>query len=649
MARSENNQVDLPEDQDEREDIHDALAEKVIECFQKAKRHRSSSMIQGKSIEDWFARLEDAYHKIHAPEELAQRPNMRSYYGLTQIKVNMVGSYLRSKYANPTNPPFNIQPTPIVELPKDKQQQGLERVQAQLLNRLLEANLPPEAILGDDGFILPKVAKFIEEQSKLAKESLRLEELSIASVATENMMKLIKDQLVESNFTQALSEALFDIALLPVMVVAYENEAVVDHQWQKNKFVKKTVIRPTFRRVDPRNAFFAPDATNAQDGSFFIELGKRSKAQLSSFIGKEELGYDDEVLKDVIENGDTHWLGFDADDNGVLDYLIGEDEIHTLRCQMLLQGQTLIDYGVCLDASEALDYFNADIEVCADRVIRCQIVAHPQGERTYFSASYKRIAGEPYGISVGMMIYDRQQSINRTQYSMLLNSMYSAGPMLEIDADKFSDPSQITFEPFTRVNSNPTRENNGRGITQHWVNMTFPQLFQFMTNEIRLADDECGLPSFLNGNPGLQGAGQTLGGLALMQDNAVLGLEDCAFQIDEFFIRPAITLIYTHNLLGDDDSVKADAEIIPTGLLGLKTELNKAKELAGLVPQATQLAQQGLVPQQLVADMVRNYFNSVGIDTNRYMPTNGVQYELNNVDMASQTGGLDGRSLRVMQ
>ena len=178
--------------------------------------------------------------------------------------------------------------------------------------------------------------------------------------------------------------------------------------------------------------------------------------------------------------------------------------------------------------------------------------------------------------------------------------------------------------------------------------MTFPQLFNFMTNEIRLADDECGLPSFLNGNAGLQGAGQTLGGLALMQDNAVLGLEDCAFNIDEYFIRPAITLMYAHNLLGDDDSVKADADIVPTGLLGLKTELNKAKELAGLVPQASQLAQQGLAPQQMVADMVRDYFNSAGIDTDRYMPSNGVQFDLDNAQMASQTSGLDGRSLRMM-
>lgn len=647
MAESDKS-IEMPNSEEEREDVYDSLAEKVIECFRQAKAYRSSLLVQGKSVEEWFVRLDDAYHKIHDQEELVKRPNMRSYYGLIQGKVNNVASYMRSKYANPTNPPFNITPTPVVELLENKKELGLERVKAQLLNKLIEVNLPPEAIVGSDGFLLPQVAQFIEEQSKQAKESLREEELKIASVATANMVKLIKDQLVENNFTQTLSEALFDISLMPVMVVAYENESVIDYQWQKNKYIKKVVVRPTFRRVNPVNAFFAPNATNAQDGSFFIELAKRSKAQLASFIGKDELGYDDDVLKDVIECGDDNWLGLDVDDKGMFHYSLNDDEIHTLRCQMLIKGQELIDYGVSLKESEAFDYFNADIEVCDGRVIRCQIVAHPKGERTYFSASYKRIAGEAYGISVGMMIYDRQQSINRTQYSMLLNSMYAAGPMFEIDADKFSDPSKITFDPFIRINSNPTKENSGRGITQHSIPLTFPQLFKFMTDEIRLADDECGLPSFLNGNAGLQGAGQTLGGLAMMQDNAVLGLEDCAFQIDEYFIRPAITLMYARNLLGDDDSVKADADIIPTGLLGLKTELNKAKELAGLVPQASQLSQQGVVPQQMVSDMVRDYFNSLGIDTSRYMPSNGVQYDLTNAEMASEKSQLDGRSLKVM-
>ncbi|WP_439236708.1 hypothetical protein [Lonepinella koalarum] len=263
-------QIDLPNDEDELEDVHDSLAEQVTEYFRQAKSHRSSLLVQGKTVDDWFRRLDDAYHKIHDPEELIGRPNMRSYFGLTQIKVNAVGSYMRSKYANPANPPFNISPTPIVELPENKQEQGLERVKGQLLSKLIEVGIPPEAIMGEDGFLLPEVVRFIEQQSKEAKELLRQEELHIATDATAKMVKLIKDQLVEGHFTQVLSEALFDIALFPVMVVGYDNEAVVDYQWNKNKFEKVTVIRPTFRRINPVNAFFAPDSTNAQDGSYFI-------------------------------------------------------------------------------------------------------------------------------------------------------------------------------------------------------------------------------------------------------------------------------------------------------------------------------------------------------------------------------------------
>lgn len=640
-------ELKLPTNEDELDDVHDELADRVLENFRVARSYRSSKMIMGRSVDEWFRRLHNAYHKEHETEELDDCENMSSYFGLIHIKTNMTASYMRSKYINPNSPPFNINPTPIVELPKDKQEQGLERVKAKLLNKLIETGLPSEALIGDDGFLLPEIAKIIEKQSKEVKETLRQEELMIATDATSKMAKLIKDQLIEGGFTNAISECFFDIALMPSMVVSFENEAVVDHVWEKNKIVKKSVIRPTFRRVNPLHAYFAPDSSNAQDGAFFIELAKRSKAQLAGFIGNEELGYFDDVLKDIIENGDSDWLGAEFESHFLNDSL-AEDELHILRCQMLVSGADLAEYGVTIKDDEKYKYFNADIEVCDSRVIRCNIVAHPKGERTYFSASYKREAGNPYGISVGMMIYDRQLVINRVQYAMLLNARYSAGPMLEINAMAFDNPADVTLKPFTRVFSNPMGDNHSRGIIPHQIQPTFPMLFQFLTNQIRLADDECGLPAFLNGNAGLQGAGSTLGGLAMMTDNAVLGLEDCAFNIDEYFIRPAVTLMYVRNLLGSDDSVKADAKVVAIGLLGLKAELDRAKQLAGLVPQMGQIAQTGVIPQQMYADTVRDYFKTLGIDTDRYMPSNGVQSDLANVQLDSPTNGLDGRSLRVM-
>ena len=639
-------EIDLPDDEQEEEEVHDHLADMVLDKFRQAKAYRSSLEVQGKTIDDWLLRLYRAYNKIHEQDELEECINMKSYFGLVQIKSNIVSAYIRSKYISSDNPPFSIQPTPIVDLPKDKDEEAFDQVQAKLAAVVLGEEIPFEALL-ENGLLRPEVARFIEEQSREAKETFREEQNKLAGIATAKMSKLIKDQLIESNFTKMLTEALLDIALYPAMIVGYDNEVVTDKVWKGNKFVEVSEVKPMFRRIEPLNAYFAPNATNAQDGDFFIEVLKRSKAQLSGFLDSDEYGYFKEEIEDIIENGDGDWLSEDVNVVSFGDY--DDEDCVVLRCQTLVLGKDLIEYGITsIKEADQFKYFNADIEVCNNRVIRCSLVPHPKGHRTYFSASYKRVAGEPYGISVGMMIYDRQMAINRTQYAMLLNSRYSAGPMLEVNAGAFDNPSEVTMQPFTRVYSNPTYEGN-QGIRQHQIQPTFAALFVQMTNEIRLADDECGLPSFLNGNAGLQGAGQTLGGLAMMTDNAVLGLKDCALNIDEYLIKPAITLLYARNLLmSKDKSIKADAKVIATGLMGLEAELNKSKELAGLMPQAGQLAQQGTIPQDMYQDMVRDYLQTKGIDTDRYMMSEGVQGDVNSAKMQSPTAQLDGRSLKQM-
>ena len=644
MQSLDDDNVELPQDDDEQEEVRDELAEMVMEKFRQAKAYRATCEIMGRTIDDWLMRLYNAYNKIHEQEELEEFKNMRSYFGLVQMKTHTVSAYIRSKYINPSSPPFNIEPTPIVSLPQDKDEQAFEQVKTRLAQAVLGNNIPFDALV-ENGLLLPEVVRFIEKQAREAKDTMREEQDQIAKEATRRMAILIKDQLVESNFTGTMTEALLDISLYPYMVIAYEPTSVVDQKWINNQLVEQQVIRPTFRRVDPFNAYFAPNATTAQDGEFFIEVLRRSKAQLSSFIGNEELGYFDDVIKDILLDGNDDWLSTHLNLTPKSD-----DEITVLRCQTLVKGKDLREYGVTeISEDDDFKYFNADLEVCDDRIIRCSLVAHPQGHRTYFSASYKRVAGEPFGLSVGMMVYDRQISVNRTQYSMLLNTRYAAGPMLEIDAQAFDNPAEVTLTPFTRIFSNPTKENNSNGIRQHQIQLTFNALYGQLVNEIRLADDECGLPAFLNGNTGLQGAGRTLGGLALMTDNAVLGLKDCALNIDQHFIKPAITLLYTRNLVNNPDpSIKADAKVIATGLMGIETELNKSQELAQIVPMAGQLTQSGTIPQDLYKDLVRDWLDAKGVDTSRYMPSNGVTNDIQTARSQSPVDQLDGRSLRQM-
>lgn len=640
MAESD---VQFPSDDDELELVYDGLASLVVDQFNRAKAHRSSAHVMGKTVDSWFKLLYQAYNKIHEAEELESNPNMSTYFALVQIKANMTASYLRSKFVGSGDKaPFNIEPTPIVELSKKMSDRAFNVVKMNLAMKLAESGIPQEAII-KNGFINPTIAKYVTEIAKESKELQRQEEFKLASVAIGKMKKKIQDQLVESKYSYAITELLYDMALYPYAVVAYDNEITENTKWSGNTYVKERISKPSFRRVNPMNIYFAPDATSAQDGEFIIELMTRSRDEMLSFVGVKEYGYIDDAILDVVDNCYGNWVEVVGEDG--LARPTGENLYTVLKCQTLVSGSELSEYGVKIKDSDKNNYFVADIEVVDRRVIRCQVVNHPRGERTYYSASYKRVAGIPYGISVGMMVYDRQLVVNRVQYAMLANSMYSSGPSFEINGNAFDHLGDVSFRPYSKFYSNP-KDHSVVPVRMHNVQPTFLMQFKLMQDQIRLADDECGLPAFLNGDTGLRGAGRTLGGLAIMQDNAVLGLENCASNIDEFIIRPLVSLLYSRNMIANgNDDMKADAKIQATGLIGLKAEVDKAKALAGVVPQLGALKEQGVVTDELYAGTVRDYLESLGLPVDNYLPNTAAQYDLNTV---KSQGVLDGRSLRRM-
>lgn len=633
----------------EQEVIQDDLANIVLDYFSRAVHYRQNTIIQNYSVDEWFSRLRNAYHGVHEPEELAGAENMRSYFGLCRTKANMVSSYLRGKFANQSVPPFKLSPTPIVDLPKGKQDEALEQTKAEILYTMAKNGIDISTV-SRNGYLIPEVAQYVKEVAEKSIETFRSKENAIASDSCGKMETLIKDQLIDSSFSEAMSEALLDLALYPMMCVCLEYSPVINYKWSGNKLIKKEEVVPKFRRVHPANMFFASNCTSAGDGDYVIELVRRDKSELESLKDSEEYGYDKEAIEFALEHYsfNDNWLKAKFEGENLSWLEDKADVIYTLKCQCKVKGETLKDYGIEVKTEELSEYFAVDIEVCNGRVLRCAKQPLIYGERSYFSAGYKRIAGEPWGMSVAMMVYDRQLVVNRIQYDMLLNAHYASGPMIEVNAMEFEDLGAVKMEPFTRVYSNPMQQNMGRGIVQHQVNPVFPVLYNFMTNQIRLADDECGLPAFLQGQAGIGGAGSTLGGLAMLTDNALMGLEDCAFNIDTFVILPAIKILYYRNMQGKDNGVKSDARVIATGLLGLKQEVNKSKELAGLTPQLAALAQQGVVPQGLYSDIVRDYLDSMGIDTRNYFNSQAVDNELNAVGLNNPTtiNRLDGRSLK---
>ena len=656
------------EDEYEAEEVHDFLAERVVDLFNSAKRYRNSKHVMNKPVSEWFDLLYNAYNKVHEPCEIADLPDMVSYFGLVQIKTNMTASMMRDMLANSIDAPFDIEPTEEPELPKSKKELGRKQVELQLLQRLIDNGLPVEAIRDDKamGSIRPEIAKVITALSKESKELIKQEEIKIASEACLKMKRLITDQLTDADFGIGFSEALHDINLMPCMVVSYETTTEAVAKWRGNKYERVEEVVHKLRRINPKNAYFAPNAKTAQDGSFFIELAQRTESELSGLAKADGAGYIQEAIECVLENDNTNWLGLMSDEDGELD--IDDDStdlIDVLRCQMQVSAEDLEQYDFEVDDDGVkkskkhsdLDYYDVDIEVVGGRVIKCKIMPYPIGRRTYFSCSYKSSPDCPWGISPAMMVYDRQLRVNRIQYGMGLNAAVSSAPMMEMRASHFSNPEHVRFRPMQTVLANPEMDERlGSGIYMHQVQPMFQLFFGQLQNEIRLADDECGIPAFLNGNGGLQGGGATLGGMALMRESAIMGINDCIYNIDNYFIEPFIELMYSINMqYSKDDTIKADAKIKATGVLGLKKEMEKQRALAGMLPTLRNYTQANVIPAGIEQDALRQWGESAGLNMSSYMPNSGSKIELESA-VASRPvtapPALDGRSgaaLNAMQ
>lgn len=638
--------VKLPRGE-EFEDAKRRLADKVLDCFRESQNYRSSLKVYGKSVDEWLLRLERAYHRVHEAEELAERPFMSSYFGLISRKVDMTASFLRSKYVMHGSYPFHLNATEVVELPKKTREKGLQILRSKLLQRMMMTGGMPMDALVENSLFRPEVADFLTKAAIEAKELLREEEKKLAQRAAGNMMKVIQDQLSESRFNDALSRFVGYLALYPTAYLTIEYQSVADNRWRGNKFERVNVVRPTFRAVHPKNIFPSPDCETANNGSYIIELVSRSRAQLAHLMKHDEFGYLRDEIKAALDEDLGNWLGindFDADN---------VERVDVLRCQISLSGAELVELGVLPETTKDDDlyqYFNIDVELCNYRVIRLMLVQSPNNQRTYFSASYKNLDWGVWGVSPAMMIYDRQLNVNRTQYAMNLNLQFSSGSMFEVDYSKVDNPRDLTMRPWSVFAVKDGT--NGGALRMHQIRSEYRGLFAQLENEIRLADDECGLPSFLNGSAGLQGAGKTLGGLAMMQDNAVLGLKDCLAVVDLNVIKPIIEFLRDENLVNsDDDSIKGDCEVKATGLLGLENELEKSRAMAGVIPQIGAFTQQGVVPKEMLQAVVRDYLQGQGFDTSKYLPDESVSGDLGNFvasDTPEMVGFLDGRSRSVM-
>ena len=640
---------------DERE--NHPLVDLVMDRFEKANSWRSSGCrIMGESPMEWIERMDRAYHKQHEASELEQFPWMRSYFGLIQLKVNATHAWGKNQFLNQRFTPFTLEPTPLADLPKHLDDQAQGRFRSLLLRRLQESGATPDMLIDPAlGTLRPEVVPQLEELMRVEKDAARQISHDIAARACNRHARVIKDQLIEGQWHEAFDKTLFDQCLYPYGAMAVERGEIVKWNWQGNRIKRQWETGWRFRHIPVRQVYHAPDARHAQDGSFFIEEITRSKSDLYQL--KHSDGAFTDAIDELIAATDSDgyrgdWMHSLTGQGNDTETVFGRDsDVTTLRMQGEVCGSDLADTGLSVNDE---DLISITVEVCDGRLLYFDARPFIEGQRSYFSASYVRNSGDAAGISIGMMLYDRQLRINRLEFYGAANERMAHGPVIEQLQRAFAEGETFSFAPWTQVYRSAVAERGDQAIRFHQAQPLWGAIQNQLMAQLVLADHESGIPAFASqgttAGPQLPTLGQTI----VHHQAAAKGIQSWLENNDDQIIAPTIQCMYHDNLIYlKDRSIEADARVHAQGALGAMTRELQGARIAQALPQIIQGAQIGaetgspLVPTQVARVAMNTFLSELGLPVEQIADNPDTDYTAN--PMQSAAPGLaipsgDGRS-----
>lgn len=576
---------DLLKASERQEDDHlEDLAEYVMECFDRSKRHRDSIGMT-ETLQDCLRRFRGKY----TTEELEKFGGISNYRGLTGMLVRSAFSWLKDAYFNAQDKPWTLEPTPEPELPESMQSELNDAINSQLTIAFSES--------GQVGMLSSQKRDLLQMLRNTASQMA----LDFAMESSKGMSKVIEDQLLEANFRDVLSEHLLDICIYPYAVL---KGPVVRRKmipvWKNNKYSFKVEPRYYIDRVDPKNFYPSPDSTNTQDGEFLIELMSLSRARLNEakkmkdfyedainlVIDEADHQYSRQAQLQVTDNVDTNLDGVARNNTALKGSMYDVYEFNGR-----IPGETLLEFLEMHDRiDDARDDFGSEVQttwgsidpyedyestvwVCNGVVIFARLnSAKPIPYRGYYVTSAYKIPGSIYGECIPLVIADLQDELNVAARSRVYNMGMSAGPIAEADTSRFADndaPERI--EPWTvyPVTTNTAQNNNSApAIRFQSIPNVSNELTAVMEETWEKAHRISGIPPYMYGDG--QGAAPTLGAFSLQYAGATKGIKTIISNIDNDIVEKLIQQMYYYNMYyHEDDAIKADARVNVRGAAGL--------------------------------------------------------------------------------
>lgn len=538
---------------------------------------------------------------------------------LTSVKCRAATSWLRDTLlGSGADKPWAIEASPVPDLPQDV----VESLQAELAQEAMAAY---------------QSTGQMPDENALRQEAQRLRDRALEAQREEannrvgRMEKKMEDQLLEGGWYKAFNEFVDDIVTFPFAALKgpiKRRRKVL--QWQDGSLVPAEVIRNEWERVDPFNIYWAPWASDINDG-YVIERHRLTRTDLQALIGVP--GYNEDAIREVLDNHSngsiSEWLSIDSEKAEVEGKDVSatthtNDLIDALQLWDSIPGKLLLEWGLSEeDITDAdLDY-PCEVWLIGNTVIRAVLNYDPLGRKPYYLTSYEAKPGSVDGKGVADLCRDTQAMMNAAARALANNMGIASGPQVGVNVSRLPAGEDITQMYPWKVWQFQSAEFNDGSQPLHFFQpeSNANELMAVFEKFSSRADEDTMIPKYMTGGH-QPGASRTSSGLSMLISNAGKGIKQVISNIDKNVIIPAIERLYHDNLrYSDDPDLVGDVNINARGASSLvvkEAEALRRNEFLQLVLQSP-MAQQ-IVGLDGAAELLRDAAQNLNQNPDRIVP-----------------------------
>lgn len=381
-----------------------------------------------------------------------------------------------------------------------------------------------------------------------------------------------------------------------------------------------------WERVDPFNFYWAPHATEVDDG-YTVERHRLTRGSLNELIDVE--GYDSAAIRAVLDDhgrgGLKDWLSVDsskADAEGKsLSAMQDNPEatIDALQFWGSVQGKMLLEWGMDeQQIPDPLAEYPCEIWLIGRWVVKATLNPDPCGRKPYYKTCYEKIPGSWDGNGVCDLVRDTQAMCNSAARALSNNMGIASGPMVYVNVERLATGEDATQMFPWRVwqGKNDDYGSVSKPIEFFQPTSNAEQLMAIYEKFSVLADEYSGVPRYMTGDAPAQGAGRTASGMSMLMGNAGKSIKQVVGNVDIDVTQALIERLYYYNMkYSDDPELKGDVRVVARGvnvLVAKEQAQVRMNEILNIV--ASNPIFLDIVGPEPIADLLREVTKPLNMD-----------------------------------